>query len=107
MGFRFSQTSASTSSCASPLPSWSSASPALPLPIQSPKQLSALLKLLQSVSLKLELHGMLARTGLELIKSSAAWKTSLEPPTAGIVSALSFPSFHFAHKKQILHSNSL
>merc|ERR1711915_134576 len=57
MGFRFSQTSASTSSCASPSPSWSSASPALPLPTQSPKQLSALLKLLQSVSLKLELPG--------------------------------------------------
>merc|ERR1711963_108722 len=93
------QTSPPTSSCASPSLSSSSASPALPQPTLSPRLPSALSKLPPSVSLKLELPGMLARTGPDLTKSSAAWKTSSEPPTAGTASVSSFPSSLSVHKK--------
>merc|ERR1711915_1171133 len=93
------QTSPPTSPCASPSLSLSSALPALPLPTQSPRELSVLLKLLRSVSLRLELPGTLARTGPDLMKFSVACRISLEPPTVGTAFVSSFPSFLSVHKK--------
>merc|ERR1711915_987457 len=99
MGFTSLLTSPPTSSCASPSLSSSSALPALPLPTQNPRELSVLLMLLRSVSLRLELPGTLARTGQDLMKFSVAWRISLEPPTVGTAFVSSFPSSLSVHKK--------
>merc|ERR1712142_100384 len=94
----FTDVLAPTSSCASLLLSWSSASPALLQLTLSPKLQNALWKMQPSVSLKLQLPWRLARAWLELI-CSPAWRTTLEHPrTAGNASVSSFPIFLSVHK---------
>merc|ERR550519_3066630 len=61
----------------------------------------AALKLPANVSQKLEPPGTPARTGQPLRRSWDAWRESLEPPTAGTVSAPSSPFSPGAHLHRI------
>merc|ERR1711936_1236643 len=74
-----------------------------PLPTQTQRRLTVLLRLPPSVSLKLEVHGTPVKTGQVLMRSCLVWRILLELLTAGTASVPFCHSYHFVHNTTKWH----